>query len=219
MNGNNLLFVGPTARGLSAEALLAAQAFQICSPVRRGDIEALTPVEPGVLVLVDGLFHDVLAVGHIELREAVARGWQVWGLSSMGAIRAYEMRTLGMRGYGDVYARFFAEEDFQDDEVSLLHAPAPDYTPISEPLVHLRSALDAYVTAGMLSAEQSQDVAQTLKSLWYGERTLDLFFRLLRGHVGPSLDASLPHLRADFDRHRLKTHDLDRFLINRVWQE
>ncbi len=148
---NNILFVGPTFKGLGAAAIDAAQAFQIRSPVKRGDVEALAGVEPGVLVLVDGLFHDALAVGHIEIRNAVERGWQVWGLSSMGAIRAYEMRTLGVRGYGAVYERFYAEEDFQDDEVSLLHASAPDYTPISEPLIHLRAALDAYVSEGMLT--------------------------------------------------------------------
>ncbi|WP_425300876.1 TfuA-like protein, partial [Nocardia wallacei] len=34
----------------------------------------------------------------MEIREALEAGWSVWGLSSMGAIRAAEMRLLGMRG-------------------------------------------------------------------------------------------------------------------------
>ncbi len=214
--------MGPTLRGLSPEALTALNAFEVRPPVKRGDIEALLGMEPGVLALVDGLFHDALAVGHMEIRNAVERGWQVWGLSSMGAIRAYEMRTLGVRGYGQVYERFFAEEDFQDDEVALLHTAAPDYTPLTEPLVHLRVALDAYTEARILLPDQRDAIAQRLKSLWYGERTLELFFRLLREQAGPEIDPVNPNrcaisLRADFDRHRIKTRDLDRFLKEQVF--
>ena len=65
----------------------------------------------------------------------------MWGLSSMGAIRAREMAHLGMRGYGSVYAPFATEGDFQDDEVALLHEPNAPYRPVSEPLVHLREAV------------------------------------------------------------------------------
>ena len=96
-------------------------------PVRRLDVAKLTATErrPGTLVIVDGLFHDTLAVGHAEIREAMRRGWRVWGLSSMGAIRAREMAPLGMKGFGRVFERFEAEADFQDDEVALLHEPRP----------------------------------------------------------------------------------------------
>jgi len=214
-----VLFAGPSLRGVSPDALREAQRLRLLPPVRRGDVEGLLGEEPGLLVLADGLFQDCLAVGHIEIREAVERGWQVWGLASMGAIRAYEMRFLGVRGYGRVYDLFVSEPDFPDDEVALLHSPDPDYTPFSEPLVHLRAALEAYQFQGILQAEDREAIQDRLKSLWYGDRTLDLFFRLVRAAAGRPVDPLLPSMRSEFDRYRLKSHDLDHFLLQHAWEE
>jgi hypothetical protein len=138
------LFAGPTL-ARSPHARVLVRGVSVRSPVKRGDVERLVEAypasrgRPGVIVLADGLFHDTLAVGHAELRAALRAGWRLWGLSSMGAIRAHEMAPLGMRGFGRVYERFQAEPDFQDDEVALLHGPAPEYRTLSEPLVHLRA--------------------------------------------------------------------------------
>ena len=65
----------------------------------------------GNIVIVDGIFQQVIAVGHAEIREALEKGIDILGMSSMGAIRAYEMRDLGMKGYGKVYDWFFRMED------------------------------------------------------------------------------------------------------------
>src|SRR5580700_6059608 len=130
------LFVGPTLAS-SPRARLLTKGFRLHRPIRRHDIDALLAErrQPGIVVIVDGVFHDTLAVGHAEIRTALGLGWRIWGLSSMGAIRAREMSSLGMRGFGRVFERFMAEEDFQDDEVALLHEPNAPYRPVSEPLV------------------------------------------------------------------------------------
>lgn len=202
--------------------LVVPPEIQVLPPVQRGDVERLYKAEsPGVLIVVDGLFHQNLAVAHVEIREALAAGWRIWGLSSMGAIRASEMLPLGMRGWGDVFQHFVGEEfeDFQDDEVTLLHEPAPSYRPVTEPLVHLRVAADALVQAGHLTPTGCCAVIERLKSLWYGERTLSLFGQLLRvGEIGVPAEV-VADLLQKFDQYRIKTHDLERFLQAEVWRE
>src|SRR5207245_3105902 len=99
INSKCLIFAGPTLNDANALRAVAREGIEVLPPVRRGDIEEIVSTHPpGVMVIVDGLFHQCLSVGHAEIRSAVAAGWRVWGLSSMGAIRAYEMRHLGVRG-------------------------------------------------------------------------------------------------------------------------
>ncbi len=57
-------------------------------------------------------------------------GWQVWGISAFGAIRAYEMRHAGMLGFGKVFEAFCDRRDVTDDEVLFLHSENSPYSPI-----------------------------------------------------------------------------------------
>ncbi len=223
------LFAGPTLHPSLGSTVQAPEDVILCPPVARGDIDAILQNNKGsrvcgTLILVDGLFHQNLAVGHAELRAALSAGWQIWGLSSMGAIRAFEMLSLGMRGFGQVFEMFLSEADFQDDEVALLHEALPPYHGISEPLVHLRVALREWEQAGLLSAAASADIANRLKSMWYGYRSLSLFKQLLLQHQASinegnrSLSRGLEDGLGDFDRYRVKTADLIRFLDLGLWR-
>lgn len=212
-----ILYAGPTL-STSARARTLARKLTLRRPVRRGDIAAVVAKrrKPGTLVIVDGVFHDSLAVGHAELRAALERGWTVWGLSSMGAIRAREMSHVGMRGFGRVYERFCEEGDFQDDEVALLHEPAAPYRAVSEPLVHLREAVDHLVASGLVAEADGRAVIGDLKARWYGERTVRGMMHALAARVPAAAPALRKELGA-FDRFRLKTLDLERFLEERPW--
>jgi hypothetical protein len=215
---DGVIFLGPTLATLPARARSACRAsgFQIRRPVRRGDIDQLlgSRKKRGLLVVVDGVFHDTLAVGHAEIREALRRGWRVWGLSSMGAIRAREMAHLGMRGYGSVYQQFAAEGDFQDDEVALLHEPTAPYRPVSEPLVHLRAAAAYLASCGVVTDEGARAAVADLKARWYGERTVRRLAHALRPAARGG-SAALDRELRDFDRFRTKAIDLARFLEER----
>jgi hypothetical protein len=214
-----VMYAGPTlASSPRARSLVAP--FDVRRPVRRRDVPELLASQPvaGVLVVVDGVFHDHLAVGHAELRDALAAGWKVWGLSSMGAIRAREMSPLGMRGYGEVYQRFVDEEDFQDDEVTLLHETTAPYKGVTEPLVHLRVAVDYLVAQGIVAADEGASVIADLKSRWYGERTVRGMIEDFRQRDRARGDRVKTEL-ADFQRFRVKTTDLERFLEERVWEK
>jgi hypothetical protein len=141
----------------------------------------------------------------------------VWGLSSMGAIRAYEMRNVGVRGYGRVYECFFQHEDFRDDEVALLHEPEPPFRSFSEPLVHIRFWLLEMMETRLLSPSQHDQILESLKSMWFGDRTLlrvrGMILDLVPEHVD-RVDAML----AQFDRFRVKSLDLADFVQKQVWK-
>jgi hypothetical protein len=216
---HKVMFAGPSL-GVGTNVMMAQKnGFEVRAPAARGDVEELLREggNPGVLVVVDGRFHQSLALGHAELRAAIDGGWSVWGLSSMGAIRAYEMRTLGMRGFGTVYAHFLADDDFQDDEVAMLHAPAHPYTATTEPLVHLRHAVADMLIAGELKSDEAQNIVDDLKSEWYGFRNLETFTQAV-ARLGGAAAGRGAQLRASaFDPFRVKVADLSAFLRLRPW--
>lgn len=207
------LFVGPTGRGVA----FPAAGITVAPPARRGDIAQLAAKEPpGVIAVVDGTFHSYPSIGHAEIALALDRGWEVWGLSSMGAIRAAEMAHLGMRGFGSVYRRYADDIDaFDDDEVTLVHEAGPPYLPMSEPLIHIRECLDDLVRRRLLEPEDASRIADDLKRSWYGARTLPRLRDCLVA-CGLAEDVVRQELRS-FDRHRVKKRDLESFLRQRPW--
>lgn len=216
LKSNCWLFAGPTLNG--AGALADAARVRVRPPVKRGDVESLTSTrQPGVIAIVDGQFHQCLSVGHAEIRAAIAAGWQVWGLSSMGAIRACEMRHLGMRGYGTVYESFCRDENFRDDEVALVHLPEPPYAPLTEPLIHIRLWLQELVTLRLISSRQRRRVLTSLMAIWFGDRTLSHARELLINEA-PHRSKEIERSLEGFDRFRVKSHDLAAFLQEQPWR-
>ncbi|GLW69403.1 hypothetical protein Kpho02_17020 [Kitasatospora phosalacinea] len=213
-----VLHVGPTGHGLDLPALFGPR-VELRPPARRGDVaELVRTAPPGRLAIVDGTFHGHPAVGHAELRTALAAGWRVWGLASMGAIRAAELRHLGMRGHGEVYERYAGPGEFDDDEVTLLHGADAPYPPLSEPMVHLRGFLADLSARGLLGPAAADRVTAALKRRWYAERTLPELARALVG-TGELSAARVERELAGFDRFRCKTRDLLDFAAARPWTD
>ena len=164
------VFVGPTA--YRAEVTAGAWTT-FHPPVGRGDVDRLVEMHaPSTLVIVDGVFRDRLAVSPRELLRALGRGWRVWGLASMGALRAVELTSCGMRGFGEVYDRALGDPHFRDDEVALLHAPGPGFQPITEPLINLRGLIASLVAKRLLSEARGGGLEDELARSWFGARSL-----------------------------------------------
>lgn len=212
---NCYIFAGPTLNG--SAALAAAAGIKLLPPAKRGDIAHLIARRKcGVMAIVDGQFHQCLSVGHAEIRLAISAGWQVWGLSSMGAIRACEMRHLGMLGFGQVYDWFCRDENFRDDEVALTHQSSPPYVALSEPLIHIRLWLRELRRIRLLTSQQEKNLLNELMSMWFGDRTLPR----VRSMVLDSTDVrpvEVDETLANFDRFRMKLHDLCAFLEAQPW--
>ena len=213
------LFVGPTAHGLDP-GLLSQRGLRVHGPVRRGDIETLVKRtrKPAVIVVCDGVFQTVPAVAHAELCLALDAGWQVWGVSSIGAIRGFELRDEGMRGFGHVYAMLRRFDDFTDDEMCLLHFPEQPYFPVSEPLVNLRFALARLQHKLEIAEGATAGAILALREMWFGDRTLERMRQAMveRGGIeATKADAVLDWLV----RNRVKTLDLRRLLVRRPWRQ
>ncbi|GHB72364.1 hypothetical protein GCM10010331_70620 [Streptomyces xanthochromogenes] len=212
------LFLGPTAYGVD-KALLQHEDVILKPPARRGDVERLLDeaLAPGVLAIADGTFHAFPAVGHVEIRHALEEGWTVWGLCSMGAIRAAEMHTLGVRGFGAVYQHYADDSDLDDDEVALMHAVEAPHRPMSEPLIHLREFTGYLVQKSHLSPKDSDEINASLKRRWYADRTIPLMRSLLVDSFGCDKQVIAREID-EFDRFRLKQSDLIRFLEDAPWK-
>jgi hypothetical protein len=214
------LFAGPSLYRAMTLRKPLLQDFVVLPPIKRGDLQrviASSDGATGVLALADGLFHlNNLAVGHAEIRAALERGWSVWGLSSMGAIRACEMRHMGMRGFGRVYELYAEDEDFRDDEVALLHESHPPYRAVSEPLVHLRCGLDDLHARQVIGDADRREILEHLMGLWFGERTVSLVSELLCQRV-PERKSEILEWARSFNQYQLKSLDLLHFLEQRPW--
>ena len=209
------LFAGPSLQGVDSQ-LLCGEDLVLRPPVKRGDIKRLVAHSPpSNLAIVDGVFHAHPAVGHAEILEALRAGWRIWGLSSMGAIRACEMDTLGMTGFGEVYRQFASDPDMSDDEVTLIHQAQEPFLSLSEPLIHIRQFLRQWSTEEIITPAQEQHILNHLKNMWYGYRTLGCLKEVL-------LALSVAEKQIDgaiekFSTYRIKSLDLTNFLKLQPW--
>ncbi|MFJ4623633.1 TfuA-like protein [Streptomyces sp. NPDC088812] len=208
------LFVGPTAHGLPA-VLVHQDGIQLRPPARRGHVQELVDGEPaGHIVLVDGRYDDVPAVGHRELLDALAAGWRVTGLGSIGALRAAELHGHGMTGYGQVFTHLLTSQA-PDDEVALLHGPAPGYRPITEALVDLRAFAAHLTHAGVLNRDQAAAAIGLLAGRWFGDRSQPAFLDAVRTTADDAAAAAVRTHLSRLPGLRVKAQDLRDYLMER----
>ena len=207
------LFVGPSANEASF-GLAKELGLVVLPPVKRGDVRGLAQAqEAGQIIIADGVFGHVPAVSHDELVGAIDEGWAIVGVSSLGAIRAYELRDHGMIGFGWVYQQFFKHDDFTDDELCLFHTPEPPYRTITEPLVNIRYLLDCCAVSFGIDEEACLNIIDDLAQLWFGDRSLDVVRRTIikRARI---LSSDLEELMNLIPSHRIKSIDLESLLTS-----
>ena len=175
-----IVFLGPSLDQAAAEKILSAEYHP---PARRGDL--LFAVEKGATIigLVDGVFHQESAVAHREILTAVKKGVVVVGASSMGALRAAEMDTLGMVGIGEIYRMYKSGELESDDEVALVFDPSSGMA-LSEPLINIRFTLKRAIQDGIITPDEHDTLLTSARSLFYPKRT----YRAIVSGAGESVD-------------------------------
>jgi hypothetical protein len=162
-----IVFLGPSLERESAETILAAE---YRPPAKRGDL--LRAVQDGadIIGLIDGVFHQESAVAHREILAAIKKGVKVVGSSSMGALRAAEMDTLGMAGIGEVYRMYKSGELVSDDEVALVFDPETELS-LSEPLVNIRFTLREAERQQIITPQDHATLLTAAQSVFYPQRT------------------------------------------------
>lgn len=167
-----VIFVGPTLHGLR-RLIPLSQSVSWAPPAQRGDIYRAVRSGVDVIGIVDGYFREVPSILHKEILWAMSVGCHILGSSSMGALRASELHSFGMRGVGKIFESFRSGEITRDDEVAITHGPAElDFVPLSDALVNIRATLAAAVSAEVISVQAASDVVNDAVSTFYPERNL-----------------------------------------------
>jgi len=189
---DTVVYLGPTLSREAAERVLTAEYLP---PICRGDL-ARVPDEVRFVGIVDGEFYQRLAVSPKELLPLLKRGVNVFGASSMGALRAAETYTLGTIGIGKIFAMFRDGILDGDDEVALVYEPET-YRKLSEPLVNLRCALDMAVGAKIIDEEERDRLVLQMKSYYFPDRSHKALQRLCPALASYFRNSVLPDVKRD----------------------
>jgi hypothetical protein len=162
------IFVGPTLR---PEEIVAAIDAVCLPPAVQGDVYRAALQRPRAIGIIDGYFSGAPSVWHKEILWALSQGIHVFGSASMGALRAAELHSFGMRGVGRIFEAFVEGTLEDDDEVAIVHGPAEiGYAPLSEPMVNIRATLARAEAKGVVSREGARALTDFAKALFFPER-------------------------------------------------
>jgi hypothetical protein len=162
------VFVGPTLRSEEVAAVCDA----VClPPVAQGDIYRAAQRRPRAIGIIDGYFSGAPSVWHKEILWAISHGVPVFGSASMGALRAAELHSFGMRGVGRIFEAYRDGMLEDDDEVAVVHGPAEaGFVAVSEPMVNIRATLVSAESAGILSTTLRLSLEAIAKALFFAQR-------------------------------------------------
>jgi hypothetical protein len=178
-----ILFVGPSLSGQTPD--LAG--ITVRPPARQGDIAKAVLEGATAIGLVDGYFDAVAAPWHKEILFALTHGVAMLGASSMGALRAAECASFGMRPVGSI-ALAYCDGTLDDDgAVALTHGPSElGYPPLTEPLVDVQPTLERLLSLGLLSDTEHAQCWEQACRLYFKDRTDEALFA---GQRPDALDA------------------------------
>lgn len=179
------VYAGLSAHSSEVRSILPTARY--APPVQRGDI--LSDIEDGVssILILDGLFHQVLSVSPSEIMDALRRGIRVFGASSMGALRAAELEAYGMVGIGDVFEHIRNEDAFRDDFLGQVFSEAwPQIQEASVTHVEFEINLKSLLGQGRISRATYERLSALYAELHYTERNLPTLLARVRSEYRAS---------------------------------
>ena len=138
-------------------------------PIQRGDLGHALKEHPDIIAIIDGVFHQNSAVGHKEILNAINNGIKVYGASSMGALRASELDTLGMIGVGHVYTQYSTGKVDSDDDVAVM-LDSETLEAISVPLINMKYIFTNAVSEGIITDDEKEELLSIAKKTYYPQR-------------------------------------------------
>ena len=138
-------------------------------PIQRGDLDLALKERPNIIAIIDGVFHQNSAVGHKEILNVINSGVKVYGASSMGALRASELDSLGMTGVGYVYNQYATGEVDSDDDVAVM-LDSETLEALSEPLINMRYVFTNAVCENIISDDEKDELLDIAKKTYYPKR-------------------------------------------------
>lgn len=175
MSELTLVYLGPSLTLEKAKAIMPEAEF--LPPIQCTDMIKAIARKPQKIIIIDGYFEQCAAVWHKEILLALEAGIEVYGASSMGALRAAELADFGMQGVGKVYEEFKCGELEDDDEVAVLHKPADEqFRCMTDAMVNVRASVQAAYNQEIIAQHLADHTIQEAKALFYKHRTFDNIF-------------------------------------------
>lgn len=129
-----VIFLGPTLSIEKAKEILDAD-YRL--PAKKGDLLRLIPSPVKFVGLVDGYFLQDYPPTPIEVYNLLRKkNVKVFGSSSLGALRAVELKKFGMIGIGKIFNLYLNGIIDSDDEVAVTFTGYTGYK--SEALIDIR---------------------------------------------------------------------------------
>ncbi|WP_296806505.1 TfuA-related McrA-glycine thioamidation protein [uncultured Methanobrevibacter sp.] len=138
-------------------------------PIKRGDLGQALKKNPDIIGIIDGVFHQNSSVGHKEILNVINNGITVVGSSSMGALRASELDSLGMIGIGYVYEQYATGKVASDDDVAVM-LDSESLEALSEPLINMDYIFTNAVNENIITQDEKDDLIKIAKSTFYPKR-------------------------------------------------
>ena len=138
-------------------------------PIQRGDLGQAVKERPDIIAIIDGVFHQNSAVGHKEILNVMKNGVKVYGASSMGALRASELDSLGMIGVGYVYSQYATGEVDSDDDVAVM-LDSDTLEALSEPLINMKYVFENAACENIITEDEKDKLVDIAKKTYYPQR-------------------------------------------------
>ena len=181
------IFTGPSLQELPS----LPDNYDVLPPIMSGDIYKIINHSYTHIAIIDGLFHGFPSIWHREIISAMDEGIEVWGASSMGALRASELNKFGMKGVGHVYTWYSQDLIDGDDEVALQHLQDSPYSPLTVPLVDIRYLLVNHYNLDFGSQAHELLIAAAQQIPYWNRTHTALSGNLLDQGIEPALVSSL----------------------------
>ena len=165
-----IVFLGPSLSIEKARKIINAE---FLPPAKKGDFIKLSLTsEKKIIILIDGVFLQDYPPTPIEVFQVVNKNnFQVYGASSLGALRAVELEKFGMNGYGRVFELFKKDIINSDDEVAVTFDNS--YNLLSEAMIDIRYNLFLAFKKGIIDKETKQLITRTAKKIYFPFRSYE----------------------------------------------
>ncbi|MCC7553582.1 MAG: TfuA-related McrA-glycine thioamidation protein [Methanobacteriaceae archaeon] len=167
-----IIYTGLSISFEDAKKILDSDEIIYKPPIKRGDILNDLKYNPDIIGIIDGIFHKSPAVAHKEILSVLEKGIKVIGASSMGALRASELDSLGMKGIGYVYNQYANGKITSDDDVAVVLNP-DTLKQLSVPLVSLDYSLNEAFKNNIITNKEKDEIIKIAKSIYYPSRNYE----------------------------------------------
>jgi hypothetical protein len=164
-----VIFIGPTISIDKAKEILDAD---YRPPAKKGDLLKLIPTAVKFVGLIDGYFLQDYPPTPIEVYNLLRKkDVLVFGSSSLGALRAVELKRFGMLGIGKIFNLFLKGVIDSDDEVAVTFTGYREYQ--SDALIDIRYNLFLAQKKQIIDTNTKRNILRIAKKTYFPYRTYD----------------------------------------------